>query len=141
MPVLEYLGLAVIFCALGRVMLNSEHNFIDYIGAFLMFLALPVSGALQALESSIKKRRDAEYAEGTKAAATIAAIEALPSDMREAAWQRFAWSEWNTDMSYDEWHASISIKCGFDELFFYPSTSARWEIEKLRREPKPERPK
>ena len=138
---LVYLGAAVILCTVGRFLEwrcsrrgSSPGKVKEAIIMICYGISFPVYGALQALERSTAKQHIREYDEAIKAAATIAAIEALPSDMRESAWQRDAWREWHTNMSYDEWYASISNKCGFDELLFSPSTSARWEIEKLRNE-------
>lgn len=136
--ILAYLGIAFILCALGRLLEWSCNRRGKSIGklkeaVILMCycLSFPVYGVLQALESAINKRWSQEYDEAINAAAAIAAIEALPENMREAVWQREAWSNWHTNMSYNEWHNSIFNKYGFDELLFFPSTSARWEIERL----------
>lgn len=136
--ILAYLGIAFILCALGRLVEWSCNRRGKSIGklkeAVILVcygLSFPVYGVLQALESATNKRWSQEYDEAIKAAATIAAIEVLPEYMREEAWQRDAWREWHSKMSYNEWYNDVSNKYGFDELLFFPSTSARWEIERL----------
>lgn len=136
--ILAYLGIAFILCALGRLVewscTGHGKSAGKLNGAVILVcygLAFPVYGALHALESAINKRWSREYDEAIKAAAMIAAIEALPEHMREEAWQRDAWREWHDKMSYNEWYNDVSNKYGFDDLLFFPSTSARWEIERL----------
>ena len=136
--ILAYLGIAFILCALGRLVewictghgksagkLNMAVILVCY------GLSFPVYGALHALESAINKRWSQEYDEAIKAAATIASIEALPEPMKEESWQRDAWREWHSKMSYNEWYNDVSYKYGFDDLLFFPSTTARWEMERL----------
>ncbi len=138
MYTLGYLGAAFILCTIGRFLdfyLKQHHEHAGKLMKAFVFLcyglAFPVYGALQALESSINKCWWQKYNEAAKAAATIAAIETLPEDLREAEWRSIAWRNWHTNQTYDEWYADSLMTYNFDEALFHPSAAARQEILKL----------
>ena len=95
-------------------------------------LSFPVYGALHTLELSTAKRYGREYDEAIKATATIAAIEALPEDLRESAWQVEAWCSWRSRLTYNEWCCQMLEEYDLPEDIFLPSSWPRTEIQKLR---------
>lgn len=138
MRVLEYLGIAVVLCAVSYLFERAYINGGKKSKALFFFVCLffipsfPVSALFYECRRAIEKNVYEKQQEAARVAATIAAIEALPEDLRESAWPAEAWRSWRSRLTYNEWCCHMLEEYDLPEEIFLPSFWPRTEIQKLR---------
>ena len=140
MPVLEYLGLAVILCAVSYPFARAyersggKSTVAFVITVLLCIPSLPISLLFYSCQQSAEARAQEERQKTAKVVAVIAAVDVFPENEQEAAWQNALAHSYLYDfqLPYYKWRNKMFDEYGLNEGIFSPSSEPRLEMQILR---------
>lgn len=140
MPVLEYLGISVILCAVSYPFARAYErsggkSTVAFVFTLLLCIpSLPISLLFYSCRQSAEACAEEKRQKTAKVVAVIAAIDVLPEDKQESAWQITLAHSYLYDfqLPYYKWRNKMFDEYGLNEGIFSPSLEPRLEMQILR---------